>query len=218
MSASSSGYLYAGSDQFGSSDGAWTYMDVADPYLAPSDSHTLGELAVESTDGQQIVEVGWTVDRGLNGDTQPHLFVYHWVNGQETCYNGCGYVATDFAVPGMALATGKREFGIEHMNGRWYIGIDSKWIGYFPDSLWGNSYTKAGLVQAFGEVSVANPGFPCTDMGNGDYASNPSAASILLGYFNGPGVSLSSYSTNPSFYSIRTVASDTIRYGGLGAC
>ena len=62
------------------------------PYLGVNDYHTLAEISVESADLRQIVEVGWTVDRGVNGDSLPHLFVFHWVNGAPTCYYGCGFV------------------------------------------------------------------------------------------------------------------------------
>lgn len=58
---------------------------LLEPWVVPT-------TRVQSEDGRHIVEVGWTVDRELNGDAQPHLFVYHWVDGQATCYNGCGFV------------------------------------------------------------------------------------------------------------------------------
>lgn len=44
------------------------------PYLAPGDYHSLAELAVQTADFRQTIEVGWTVDRGLDGDDLPHLF------------------------------------------------------------------------------------------------------------------------------------------------
>jgi hypothetical protein len=38
---------------------------------------------------RQTVEAGWTVDPGLNGDTNPHLFLYATNDGYQTgCYNG----------------------------------------------------------------------------------------------------------------------------------
>ena len=30
--------------------------------------------------------------RRVTGDEDPHLFVYHWVNRQTSCYNACGFV------------------------------------------------------------------------------------------------------------------------------
>ena len=43
----------------------------AKPALATSDYHSLAELAVQSADGNHIVEVGWNVDRVVNGDDDP---------------------------------------------------------------------------------------------------------------------------------------------------
>jgi hypothetical protein len=82
-------FLYGGAFQFAAADGANMFMTVSRPALAAGDFHSLGEMAAESADGRNIVEVGWTVDRGLFGDSEPHLFVFHWVNGAPTCYNGC---------------------------------------------------------------------------------------------------------------------------------
>jgi hypothetical protein len=65
-----------------------------------------------TTDRNFIVEVGWTVDDSLNGDYRPHLFVYHWVNNGETCYNGCGFVQVKSPYsPGMALRRGCQAAG-----------------------------------------------------------------------------------------------------------
>lgn len=55
--------------------------------------HSLYELAIEdiySPGGRNIVEVGWTVDYSLNGDCNPHLFAFHWVNGTPQGYAPAG--------------------------------------------------------------------------------------------------------------------------------
>jgi hypothetical protein len=214
-------YLYADKYQYGTSDGAFGSYTVERPSLAAADSHTLAELAVQSADGQQIVEVGWTVDRGLNGDLQPHLFVFHWVNRVASCYNGCGYVQAAGAtiVPGQAFTPGEvRYLTIRHTGGNWWIGVDSQMIGYYPDSLWNGTYTKAGLVQWFGEVAAGSPA-PCTDMGNGVLATPTAGAQIFdVGYWSGPAVSLSQTVTNASYYTVAATAANAFRYGGPGAC
>ena len=214
--ADDSGYLYAGASQRVNNDGTWADITVAKPYVAPADDHTLAEIAVESTDEQQIVEVGWIVG---SGDPEPRLFVYHWVNNQETCYNGCGYVQTSTRyAPGQKLPLGVQEFRIQHFSGRWNLGYGGEWFGYFPDSLWGGRYTSSGVVQWFGEVSAASTTRTCTDMGNGQSASSNSAASFKIGFFNGTNVRTDTYATNSSFYSIRNQDSQTLRFGGGGAC
>jgi hypothetical protein len=220
VSPSALTYMYGTSYQYAATDGMYAYATVAQPSLASGDFHTLAELAAQSSDGQQIVEVGWTVDRGLNGDSRPHLFVYHWVDRTPSCYNGCGYVQYSSTVrPGDALPVGTQQFfAIQHYQGNWWVAYGNQWIGYFPDSLWGGRYTKVGLSQWFGEVS-ANSGAPCTDMGNGLFASSTSATSInTMGFYGGPTVSKTTYATNPPYYSTVSTSDTSMRYGGPGGC
>jgi hypothetical protein len=213
-------YLYGTSYQYATADGLYSFMTVARPTLASGDFHTLGELAAQSTDGLQIVEIGWTVDRGLYGDDNPRLFVFHWIDGNPTCYNGCGFVQYTAATvrPGDILPTGTAFFGIQHYQGNWWVGYGSQWIGYFPDSQWGGLYTRTGLNQWFGEVA-ANSASPCTDMGNGLFASNTAAASITsMTFYNGPAVSKTTFATHPSLYNTASTGSNSMRFGGPGAC
>ncbi|GAA2619265.1 neprosin family prolyl endopeptidase [Paractinoplanes durhamensis] len=166
-------YLYNRGYQTVESDGVYANLWVAKPYLDTNDYHSLAEITVQSADGRQIVEVGWNVDRLTNGDDDPHLFVYHWVNKEESCYNGCGFIpySTNIA-PGATLKDGAaRRFGIMYSNGGWWIAFDSEWLGYFPTTLWsdkGVKFERGGLVQVFGEVAAGpTTTFPCTAMGNG---------------------------------------------------
>jgi hypothetical protein len=213
-------YLYGNSYQYATADGSYAYYTVAQPFLASGDFHSLAEMAAQSADGQQIVEVGWTVDPGLNGDYNPHLFVYHWVDRTPSCYNGCGYVQYSATItPGMAVPVGGQQlFAIEHYQGNWWIYYGTEWIGYYPDSLWGGRYTSMGLNQWFGEVA-ANSSAPCTDMGNGQFPSSASATAISsITFFAGPAVSITSYGTSPSYYNAQATSSNSARYGGPGAC
>src|SRR5882757_6029326 len=100
-------FLYVDTFQFATGlTGAGATIFQADPALGTTDFHSLGEIAVESSDGLQIVEIGWNVDEGVNGDLQPHLFAFHWIDGVPTCYNACGWVqVSPTKMPGMRLAT-----------------------------------------------------------------------------------------------------------------
>ena len=199
--------------QYAVADGAHGFYSVAKPAVATSDSHSLAELAVESSDGQQIVEIGWTVDRGLNGDDDPHLFAYHWVDGVPTCYNGCGFVPITFDDSGVAVgmtlpvsATDVQEFWVEHQFNVWYVGYNSHYVGYFPDSLWGGRFTKIGLTQWFGEVASAPISSPCSQMGNGGLAASTNAARIQnvgfsIGLAGGPTANITTSQTNSAYYT-----------------
>jgi hypothetical protein len=201
-------------------DGAYANFSISKPTLATSDYHSLAEVAVQSADGTQIVEVGWNVDRVVNGDADPHLFVFHWVNGQPACYNGCGFVQYSQNVsPGDTLPqdTTKR-LGIQYYSGAWWIAYDTEWVGYFPGSLWNNNFTQSGMVQVFGEVAAAS-GSPCSAMGNGLHGvSDVSSARIgSVSFISGPTVDLNVYSTS-NHYDVSKLSGRTFRYGGPGAC
>jgi hypothetical protein len=213
-------YLYATGKQAAQTDGVAALLTVANPRVATDDWHSLAEIALQSADEQQIVEVGWNVDRTTNGDNDTHLFVYHWVDGAPTCYNTCDFTPYGLASirPGDTLATGAvKQFGIQHFNGAWWVAYDTEWIGYFADSVWDNSFTRTGLVQFFGEVAASST-TPCTQMGNGTTPDNNTAAAKIGSavYLNGPTVQLHVTSTNA--YPTTQVTDRTFRYGGPGSC
>jgi hypothetical protein len=224
-------YFYAGAFQYVNSPGSSAFLTQHIPWLMPGDSHSLAEMAVQSTDRRQIVEVGWIVDRSGYGDENLHLFVYHWVNGVETCYNGCGWVqssATRF--PGMKLTYDgtASPYMIQYRDGNWWIGYQGELIGYFPGSLWSGIYTSGGLIQWFGELA-ADPGAipPLSSIGNyyPGTSGNPYAAQITqislldaAGGVKGPAtLTLLNLNVNSTWYDSR-IGSDanSFLYGGHG--
>ncbi|GAA0438327.1 hypothetical protein Aca07nite_47250 [Actinoplanes capillaceus] len=213
-------FLYNVGSQAAVSDGAYANLTVNRPVLARSDYHTLAELAVQSADGAQIVEVGWNVDRVVNGDDDPHLFVYHWVDRKPTCYNGCGFVQySDNIRPGDTLPQDvTKRFGIQYFKGAWWIAYDTEWVGYFPEWLWPTvDFSKTGLVQVFGEVAAATA-TPCTQMGNGREGDDTTAARVgSLTYLNGPAAEMHIRSTS-DLYTVTKLSARTFRYGGPGSC
>jgi hypothetical protein len=213
-------YLYNVGSQAAVTSGAYANFTIARPALATSDYHTLAELAVQSADGNQIVEVGWNVDRVVNGDDDPHLFVFHWINGTPTCYNGCGFVQYSGNIsPGDTLPqdTTKR-IGVQFYNDAWWIAYDTEWVGYFPASRWNGAFTQTGMIQIFGEVAAVTAS-PCTEMGNGlsgaDATSSAKVGSVT--YLNGPAVDMYVRSTS-DHYGVAKLSGRTFRYGGAGSC
>ncbi|WP_433360369.1 neprosin family prolyl endopeptidase [Actinoplanes sp. CA-142083] len=228
-------YFYNAGRQEVANTGAVGYMSIAKPAVTYGD-HSLGELSVQSSlNGiRQIVEVGWNVDPVVNGDYEPHLFVYHWVNSQESCYNGCGFVvAADTTVkPGAILPVGEsKRFAIQFFKSSWWVSYDNQWIGYFPSTLWSDedvTFTSAGAYQVFGEV--ASPADqPCTDMGTGVQGSAGAGAKPQPAYFLSwsvfdlEGVSSSSSLLTPkapdvAAYTIGALNARSFLYGGPGFC
>ena len=219
-------FYYAGVRQDGEADGARGQFRVADPEVAKGECHSLAELAVESANGKQIVEVGWTVDPAqFGGSTKPHLFVFHWVNGIPGCYNACdggGFVATSELAGAELASGGEADLSIRYADDRWEIIEDGYiLIGYYPESLWekaGVTFTKAGLTQWFGEVAAGpKTTSPCSEMGTGEFPSAGTAADeitgmALLGARSAPPASL--YATGP--YKVERAGANAIRFGGHG--
>jgi len=215
-------FLYNVGSQAAETDGLYASLTIGKPKLAQEDYHTLAELAVQSADGQQIVEVGWNVDRSVNGDDDPHLFVYRWVNRQTSCYNGCGFMQYSKNLkPGDTLSYDvTKKFGIQYFNGAWWIAFDSEWIGYYPEQIWndqGVKFGKSGFLQVFGEVAASSEE-PCTEMGNGQAPDSDTAARVAsIAFLNGPTISMNVRSTT-DVYAVKPLTPRTFRYGGAGAC
>jgi hypothetical protein len=218
-------FLYADAAQFATAAGTFANITVEQPVVGPQDFHSNAEVAAESADGQQIVEIGWIVDHNLNGDGLPHLFVFHWVDGVGACYNGCGWVpaAGGRFAAGQALPVGATmRFAIQHVIGPvpgWQLSLNGSPFGEFPDSLWNGTYTQIGLAQWFGEVAASASQPPCTQMGDGQFASSSTAAQFSgVGFVNGPATSfLQPVVTNPTLYTFAQTAPNAFRFGGPGS-
>lgn len=229
-------YSYAGARYTTSATnitGAVDNMLVATPARQSADYHTLAEIAVQSSDSQQAVEAGWTVDNGLNGDNNPHLFVYSWKNGTGQGYNG-GNGWTDNGSEsinaGDSLSTynnTKIKFLWQYYDSKWWLdaqisGTDH-WIGYYPGSSWTSpTFTYTQRVQVFGEVSAANSP-TCTDMGNGTQAGvGAGAQNGSFTTYNGSAWSLTSitgtnFNDSANGYDFYSESNYTFRYGGGGS-
>lgn len=174
-------YFYAGGVQTGISPtvtSATSILTVGNPYINNTyDYHTLAEMAVQSTDSHNTVEIGWTKDQDLYGDLKPRLFSFCWV-ASNPCgpYNGGGYVdnpaestfAAGMDVTSYIGAATAPVFGIVHDSGNWWVSFDGHYLGYYPDSIWtGHSPTvaawNAGRASYFGEVAGGSA-TPCADM------------------------------------------------------
>lgn len=188
---STASYFYAGGIQTvpTGTTAAYANVGIATPSRGAA-SHTLAEIAgiQYNSSLRQIVEIGWTVDNGLNGDNNPHLFCYWWKNDKGQGYNaGSGFVAygTPSATCGQSLSTlsgTTKKMGIVHTGGAWWLAYDTGWVGYYPDALWTSTangippsnspavtFNTVGELQMFGEIafgSAVNASTVCTDMGN----------------------------------------------------
>jgi hypothetical protein len=221
-------FYYAKASQAITNTGMFANLSIAAPSVASGDFHSLTELAVESADTHQIVEVGWTVDPGQysgSSPTSPHLFAASWTNGVFNGYGtGCVDITSNPVNLGATLTAGTaKSFGIQHGGSPsgWAVYYDSSVVCYFPDTMWTSPvFTSASFDQAFTEVA-ANVSATCTDAGNGLISTNTGADVIgSVQYIGQPtsAVSMTTGATNATYYSITALSARTFRVGGPGAC
>lgn len=204
--------------------GAGATLLQAQPAVGAGDFHSLGEIAVESGEGDQVVEIGWTVDHGVNGDDAPHLFAFHWIDTIPQCYNTCGWVQVSTTNrPGMRLVAGEsHRYEIKLVGSDWWLYFDGDGLGYFPGSRWGGRFTSANAVQWFGEVAAAGQE-PCTQMGNGLPGDDEAAASFVdlttLDEHDAeaPAAAELGAQNQSTFYRIGAPTPTSFRFGGPGA-
>lgn len=232
-------FFYVGSGQQVTADGASGTFSQLKPTLNPKDAHTLAQLAVESLSpsgqAQQTVEAGWTVDRALNGDDDPHLFVDYKVNGTYGCYNlrPCGLAQKTVFVsttanpshwPGAKVTVDKtpsptHQFAIRFFNGGWWVWYETEWIGYYPATVWGNTFSQGNYFDWYGEVATSQS-VPCSQMGNGFYGSTPGSAEIanMSLFVNGTTIPANGqlHVTSPQFYAAGRSTPTSFNYGGPG--
>jgi neprosin-like protein len=227
-------FFYGVGKQTVSTDAATISFSVEQPSCTSTYCwHSLAENAVESADGQQVVEWGWNVDTAVNGDSKPHLFAYSWVNGVPGTYNGSGWVnAVGSACPaGMDISADVsvgsatvQNFGWQHLNGAWWAAYKTNWCGAFPDSKWTSpTFTQAGLVQIFGEVAAKDSVPTGVQMGSGVLgAAGPSAGARASSFGLGPNtlttpaLTVSNIPSVPTHYNavLTPPSLRTFRYGG----
>jgi hypothetical protein len=169
------GYYHAQSWQSGTFFGGLSDMTVYTPILENGEGHSIYQMWLIAGSPRQSVEVGWTVDPGLNGDLAPHLFTYFTTNDYTADgdniggYNRLqtGWVqssATTF--PGSSPATSSIDQQVNRYDmlfmlwqGNWWFKIENEWVGYYAASLFGTGAmaSSASWLSFGGEVFSGLP-------------------------------------------------------------
>jgi hypothetical protein len=228
----SSCYYYANSGESSTANGGGMTLGIELPIdveTGNSGGHSIGELTVEgASSGITDVEMGFNVSLDQYGDSKVHLFVYHWIDGAETCYDTCGwnqYSNTYF--PGMDISalTGQQVYmGWVHGQGAWWAWFNDQWLGYISDTEWSGTFTQSVAIQWYGEVATSNGVPPLTQMGNGQFSKNPTSANMSTLCNVDATAWLCNYddkqSTSSSYQSYYDILNHTsfgaFRYGGSG--
>jgi hypothetical protein len=191
--------------------------------------HTLSEIAVQAgPNNGNIVELGWTVSTDDYGDADPHIFVFHWIAGEKTCYDSCGWVQvsnTHYPGENVAALIGRDIYvGYIFRDGSWWAWFDDEWLGYFPASLWKTVFSTSELVQWFGEVATFNGVPPQSQMGRGILPAQPTAAhmhelcdvDVAAWACRVRNEQQLSKPAAPKFYGVLQAGYGDVRYGGPG--
>ena len=224
-------YYYAGASDLRTDQGGGLTTTIERPGYNNSGGpgHTLEEMSVQGGPNEgDIVEIGSNVSTDqYGGNADPHLFVYHWVNWNSTCY-GCNWVQwSNTYYPGMNLSSfvGHSVYnGYVYYQGNWWGWFNDQWVGYFAGSLWPKGeFTNSTQVQWFGEVATQNGVPPLDQMGDGLFPSSPAAAPMstlcdvnaaawVCFYYD----QQSLYQTQAKFYGVLHTGFGAIRLGGPG--
>jgi len=109
--------------------------------VGAENNHSLAEIAVDapSSLGYTFLEAGWIVQ----GDHPASLFANHWLRGNSSCnfvayHQRCGFVPSGGGLlPGAMLVPGtKLTVEWRQLRRKWWLFVDDKPSGYYPDSLW----------------------------------------------------------------------------------
>jgi hypothetical protein len=193
----STSYFHAISSQTTTSYGCAGTLNVWDPVINNPSSdgadHSILQTWVQSRGGKTLesVEMGWTVDNSLNGDTQPHVFTYYTNNGYAKNGNNLGGYnqlvdgwkqISNSAYPGARIngisTQDGTQFGISIQVlffGGWFYAIQGVLMGYYPAALFSGELSKnASWVGFGGEVAtdLAKPASTKDQMGSGRNADD----------------------------------------------
>jgi hypothetical protein len=183
------GYFHNISNQNGAFFGGDGSLNVWKPAInsppGPGDDHSIIQFWLLNTfgaGGTQSVEGGWTVDQSLNGDTNPHIFVFYTTNNYGPVGNNISGYNAQFSgwvqysspsttgsvwFPGIGLApvsswggpqfeaSMKFQLYKEPTSGllNWWVAVQGVWMGYYPASLFSGALSgQAANFQCGGEV------------------------------------------------------------------
>jgi hypothetical protein len=217
-------YYYAGGNQYVSASGASVQICQAAPDIGNISSpdsvgHSLTEMAVGNGPETDYVEF-ISITQQL--ETTPTLWMTWWYNGNFQ--GSSGFVQLSQTVlNGMNLPVGSTaSYSVLQSDSRWNFYYDGQLVGYFPDSLWNNTFTAAEQVQVFGEVEAFTSTPPHGQMGDGLFGQAAGAATVngyqLFGSTQPAGFG-NEYATEttPDYYDTSGLTATSFRYGGPGA-
>jgi hypothetical protein len=170
-------------------DGVSWDMNVQSPWKSSLENHTLAQVAVCQDNIDDCIEFGWIKAESSTscpaGNTAVCMFAGVRVNNTFLGYNGSGSGWVDDPanttihrqISLNGAVGGQRHWQVIHnaTDAQWEVWYGtgpngSTWkqrVGWFPDSLWGGTFTRADYVQFYTEVVSDQrvQSAQCTDAG-----------------------------------------------------
>lgn len=217
-------YWYAGvmkPTEWFNQNGVGGQILITNPSTYDQNDMVTAEMSIVYGSNYHLVEIGlrkfW--------DPFPRLMISQWSYGQFNDATGFVRIHGVYA-PGMPLYN-YYGYAVQHYiryyQGNWWIWFNDGWVGYFPGSIWSGTFTSGNMAHFYGEVYSAQSRVPpFTDMGNGLFSSNASAAYMQE-------LCMHSYDyycyyltdgwrneTNAGYYSLYYTGGTYMRFGGNG--
>jgi elongation factor P hydroxylase len=194
---------------------------------------SIAQIAAVSSDGQNIVEIGWRVDPNFYNDKEIHLYAARYFKGAflPASASNSGYKTTSGATVTLSQKLspgGTASFAVAHkaasgnLPARWALSYNGIEFGHFPDSVWFDSFIQGGQVNAQGEIISARGKGTCTDMGNGALGSSASPAKLInmaylkVGGGTAPYPNVVIVPSEPSQYNVGNQSSGSLSQFGFG--
>lgn len=155
-------YYYAGGSDSRKDQGGGLTTTIKKPVVV-GPGHSLEEMSVQGGPGNgNIVEIGSSVSHDQFGDSDPHLFVFHWISWNPTCYSCNWQQWSNTYYPGMDLSSlaGHSVYnGYVYYRGNWWGWFNDQWVGYFPGSQWKTQPKVYSVAHTgFGAIRLGGPG------------------------------------------------------------
>jgi neprosin-like protein/PEP-CTERM motif-containing protein len=158
--AGTAGYLYVGDSDTTTTTEANVNLPINAQTVSDAtlDEHSLFEMSMSNEFGASgnIIEIGVTTDIGLNGDSNPHWFVFSWINGVPQGYDSSSHfvsqIGSFWGTSLSAVEGTSEEVEFQYNAPNWDLDLNGMAAGYFPGSEWSGAFTASSVTQVFGEV------------------------------------------------------------------
>lgn len=158
-------YMYVADIDNTQTTSAYVNLPVNAQTIGTAPNHSLFEMSMsDDSVFPAVIEVGVTTDLSLNGDTNPHWFVFSWRNGFAQGYDDQSHfvsaIGSFWSTP-LTLSEGtSARVGFVYSASNWNLYLSGTLAGYFPGSEWSGAFTASVDTEVFGEAYTTGTYYP----------------------------------------------------------